>query len=103
MEGFGGGTRGVRGQLLGGGQGSSSVWRCMGLLAFCARGCSVVLLAALLDVFEDFLHLIQLVAQLGELHVDLAEFRSVCSWAVTAVSASAGTPRLWSLRPVSSG
>src|SRR5690348_6461454 len=48
----------------------------MGLLAFCedgsARGFGWMLL---LHVLEDFLHLIQLVAQLGELHVDLAEFQ----------------------------
>ena len=30
-------------------------------------------LAVLLDVLEDFLHLIELVPQLGELHVDLPE------------------------------
>src|SRR5260370_28721515 len=29
---------------------------------------------ALLDVLEDFVHLVQLVAQLRELHVDLGEF-----------------------------
>jgi hypothetical protein len=44
----------------------------MGLVAFCASGlvCGFCWLP-LFDVFEDFLHVVQLVAQLGELHVDL--------------------------------
>jgi len=70
------GPRFVGGELLGCGYAVFVAVVVHGLVAFCSDGfTSGSAGSALLDVFEDFLHLVELVAQVRELHVDLGEFQ----------------------------